>query len=133
MRRILTFAVICLLTSIVVLAGSHRRFSSVAAQDFDVCIEDDASKDTALRINSTTGDYVFCLAGKSFSGKGAVVKHGQLVILQQVAADRRVNARIDLAAKNGSASFQSADGKTNGKIRDENTADSKCLCQGEKR
>lgn len=133
MRRILTFAVICLLAGIILLAGSHRRFSSVAAQDFDVCIEDEASKDTALRINSTTGDYVFCLAGKSFSGKGAVIKHGQLVILQHVAKDLRLDARIDLAAKNGTASFQSADGKTSGKIRDENTADSKCLCQGVKR
>lgn len=133
MRRILTLAVISLLAAVIVLAGSHRRPAAVAAQDSDFCIEDDASKETALRINSTTGDYIFCLAGKSFSGKGTVVKHGQLVILQHVVADRRLSARIDLAAKSGTASFQSGDGKTSGKISDGNIADSKCQCQGEKR
>jgi hypothetical protein len=129
MKRLITFTIICLLIALAIMTGNHRRLRTAQAQSFDVCIEDDSTKGTAIRINSTTGDYIFCVGGNSFSGKGSVVKSGNLIVLQHLAADRRLSVRIDTTAKNGTASFQSPVGKTLGTIGDSNTADSKCLCK----
>jgi hypothetical protein len=129
MKRIATFAAICLLVALFMLASNSRRMRAVEAQGFDVCLEDDSDKGTALRINTTTADYLFCAGGKTYSGKGSLVKSGDIIVLQHLAADRKLSARVDTSAKSGSASFQSPVGKTLGTIRDGNTVDSKCECR----
>ena len=130
MKRIITPAVICLLAAVMLVGANRHARPVAAAEGFDVCIEDDDTKGTSLKINSTTGDYVFCVGGKSFTGKGTVVKAGgNLVILEHLAGDRKLTARIDNGAKNGIASYQSPAGKTLGTIKDANTADSKCECR----
>ncbi|HEX8709268.1 MAG TPA: hypothetical protein VF723_13555 [Pyrinomonadaceae bacterium] len=128
MNRKITLTAIAILTCMALFAGGGR-LSSVRAEGFDLCIEDDADKGTALRINSGTGDYLFCVGGKSISGKATVVKSGGLVILDQVAADRKLTARIDTAARNGVAALQMPAGTARGAIRDSNTADSSCQCR----
>jgi hypothetical protein len=129
MKRLITFTAICLLIALSIFIGNHHQLRSAQAQSFDLCLEDDGDKGTAIRINSSTADYIFCAGGKSFSGRGSVVKSGDVIVLQHLAADRRLSVRIDTAAKTASASFESPAGKTIGTIKDGNTADSKCLCK----
>lgn len=129
MRRIALSGVIGLLLASVIFMGGGARTPGAEAQSFDVCIDDDGNKATALRMNSNTGEYWVCAGGTSFSGTGSVTKSANLVILQHLAADRRLTARIDTSSKTGSASFQSPPGKTLGTIKDGNTADSKCGCR----
>jgi hypothetical protein len=129
MKRLITCSAICLLVALAIFISHHHGLRTVQAQGFDLCLEDDSDKGAAIRINSTTADYLFCAGGKSFSGRGSLVKSGGLIVLQHLAADRRLSVRIDTAAKTGTASFQSPVGKTIGTISDGNTADSKCLCK----
>lgn len=123
------FAAIGALVALALLAGDGRQVRRGAAQSFDVCLEDDGNKGNALRFSSTTGEYMVCAGGNSFSGTGSVSKSGSGITLQHLAADRRLAARVDTSAKKGSASFQSPPGKTLGTIGDGNTSDSGCRCR----
>jgi len=72
---------------------------------FDVCIQDDTTRDT-LMFNSQTGDYLFvrCGAGGfSLSGRGIPLVKGSIFTLEHNASDRRVLGRIDDSAKRGIA------------------------------
>lgn len=118
---------LCLLLA--ALAGAGAPVRPAAAQSFDVCVEDDSNKATAIRFNSTTGDYMACAGGASLTGRGSVQKTGSVVSLQVNTAERRINARVDTSAKQGSAAIQSPPGTTRGSARDSNTANSTCGCR----
>jgi hypothetical protein len=128
--RLIRIALICLLVSTaLVAAGGGRQGRRASAQSYDLCVEDDSNKSNALRFSSTTGEYMFCAGGASFRGTGSVAKSGNALTLQHAAADRRVTARVDTAAGQGSASVQAPPGKTVGSVRDTNTANSTCGCR----
>jgi hypothetical protein len=129
MKRLITFTAICLLVALAICISHHPQLPTAQAQGFDICLEDDSDKGASIKINSSTADYLFCVGGKSFSGRGSLVKSAGVIVLQHLAADRSLSVRIDTAAKNGTASFESPAGKTLGTIKDGNTADSKCLCK----
>ena len=128
MRRIVLPAAVALVVVCLICAGGGR-LSPAAAQSFDICIEDDTNKANALRINSSSGDYMMCAGGGSFSGRGAVSRQGSVINFQHQSADRRLSARVDTSSRQASASFQSPPGKTLGNVRDGNTSDSACRCR----
>jgi HYR domain len=97
--------------------------------NFDLCLQDDSSSSTALLINGSTGDYIFCCGGARFSGRGALTVRGGIYTLQDNRSDRRLLARIDTSVRSGSASLQSPPGSTICTITDRNTSDDKCACQ----
>ena len=107
-------------------ADNHQQM--VEAQSFDVCLTDDGSG-ASLHFSSTSGAYSFCSGGKTLTGTGSVTSRGGIIALHQDAADRRISARVNTSAKNGSASVQSPVGKTIGTIADTNTANSNCSCR----
>jgi 6-phosphogluconolactonase len=93
---------------------------------FDICIQDD-SNGSILRINSTTGDYLFTnCSGFTLSGTASLIKRGSLISLQQFGVDRRALATIDRSVNKGTASIQTQ-GRTF-TITDRNTANDTCAC-----
>lgn len=125
----LKLAGVCFSATLLITGVVGWRAAPGSAQSFDVCLEDDAYKGSALRFNSRTGDYRFCAGGYVSSGRGSVTKMGSVVALQHNAADRRVIGRIDTSAKNGSAMLQSPPGMAKGTVRDSNTSNSSCACR----
>lgn len=101
---------------------------NVGAQSFDTCITDEGGA-ASLRFNSSSGDYMFCAGGKTFTGTGSVTKIGKVITLQHDSADRRLAASVNTGTRTGSGIFQSPVGKTVGSISDRNTADSSCQCR----
>ena len=128
MNRKLFLTVLILLVFSLVFLSAGRQPQTVAAQSFDICLTDDGSG-AALRFSSKNGAYSFCGGGKTLTGTGSVTSQNGIVTLQQNAADRRVSARVNTSAKNGSASVQAPVGKTIGTIADTDTANSSCQCQ----
>jgi hypothetical protein len=97
---------------------------------FDVCIQDDASRD-ALLFNSQTGDYLYrrCGAGGfSLSGKGNTRVQGGVFTLEHNGAQRRIIARLDNGQKKGTASVQIFNPQASHLITDRNTVDNSCAC-----
>jgi 6-phosphogluconolactonase len=93
---------------------------------FDTCIQDD-SNGSILRINSTTGDYLFTnCSGFTLSGTASLIKRGSLISLQQFGGDRRVVASVDGSVNKATASIQ-FQGMTF-TITDRNTANDTCVC-----
>ena len=112
-------------------SGSSCSFTVTVQQtsSFDLCLQDDSNSSVVLLINSSTGDYLFCCGGTSFSGRGALTVRGGTYTLQDNKADRRLLGRIDTAVRSGTASLQSPPGSTLCTITDRNTSDDKCVCQ----
>jgi hypothetical protein len=128
MNRKFFLAVLSLFLVAVIIAGIGAFLRSAGAQSFDQCITDDNSG-ASLRFNSDNGDYMFCAAGKTFTGTGSVEKIGRVLTLQHNASDRRLVASVNLGTRSGSGMLQSPVGKTVGSISDRNTADSNCQCR----
>jgi hypothetical protein len=101
-----------------------------SAVTFDVCLQDDSSRDFML-INSSTGDYIYqkCGAGGfTVTGKGIVRIRGGIVTLEHYGPDRKIVARIDNSVKKGTAGVVVASGPFT--ITDRNTANNTCSCSG---
>ena len=96
---------------------------------FDVCLQDD-SNGNLLRLNSSTGDYLFvnCRGGLTIAGTGTVTIRGSTITLQHNAADRRVVAMIDNGARRGTASLQLPSMGVTLTIADRNTSNNGCTC-----
>src|SRR5262249_15542725 len=78
----------------------------VAPDSFDICLQDD-SNGSLLKINSTTGEYLFSRCnGFVLGGRGSLTLRGSLITLQDNAVDRRISARIDKSLGTGTASIQ---------------------------
>ena len=99
--------------------------------NFDLCLQDDSnsSSSAVLLINSSTGDYLFCCGGISFSGRGALTVRGSTYTVQDNRPDRRLLGRIDASVRTGSASLQSPPGVTLCTITDRDTSKNACACK----
>jgi 6-phosphogluconolactonase len=101
---------------------------SCGAGAFDLCIQDDSSGST-LKINSTTGDYLFTsCSGATVGGRGTITKRGSTITLQHFGIDRRVLSKYDGAVKRATASVQIIPPGVTSTIVDRNTADNSCSC-----
>lgn len=96
---------------------------------FDACLQDDSNPSTVLLFNTTTGDYIFCCGGTSYTGTGSVTAKGSTFTLQHNAPDRRVLGKLDSAVNKGSASLQVPPGNTICTITDRDTTNNSCTCQ----
>jgi hypothetical protein len=96
---------------------------------FDLCLQDGSNPSTVLLFNSSTGDYLFCCGGTSFSGRGTLTVRGDIYTLEHNAPDRRLVARIDNSVHTGSASLQAPAGRTLCTITDRDTLNNTCTCQ----
>lgn len=96
---------------------------------FDICLQDDTSRDV-LRINSMTGEYQFtkCAGTLVIGGTGTLIRKGSLIGLQHYAGDRRVIATIDGAVNRGIGSIQVFSKGRTFTIMDRNIANNTCSC-----
>jgi len=92
------------------------------------CVQDDSNASNAVIFNTTTGDYQFCAAGKTYTGKGLVNQQGCVFTIQHNTPDRRVLIQTDFATKKGSASVQSPPGNIKATVVDRNIANNTCSC-----
>jgi hypothetical protein len=111
-------------------SGSSCSFTVTVQQTegLDLCLQDDSSS-AVLMINSSTGDYLFCCGGTSFSGRGTLTVRGSTYTIQDNRADRRLLGRIDTSVRTGTASLQSPPGNTKCTITDRDTSKNACTCQ----
>lgn len=106
-----------------------QAFSVTTNPPFDVCIQDDSNANLFLQFNSTTGNYHFTnCAGFTLGGTGTLVLKGGIITLEHNAADRRVLARIDKAARKATASVEIPSRGFTFVITDRNTANDSCVC-----
>ena len=112
-------------------SGSSCSFTVTVQQKagFDLCLQDGSNPSTVLLFNSSTGDYLFCCGGTSFSGRGTLTVRGDIYTLEHNAPDRRLVARIDNSVHTGSASLQAPAGRTLCTITDRDTLNNTCTCQ----
>jgi Concanavalin A-like lectin/glucanases superfamily/HYR domain len=101
---------------------------TVTVSPFDICLQDDSRASSVLQFNSMSGNYQFCCGTMVFTGKGTVLKSGNIVALTHNAPDRRLTARVDLASKRASASLQSPPGVVKCTITDRNITNNACQC-----
>jgi hypothetical protein len=114
----------------VMLNSGANRHGFVAALDtpYDVCIQDDSSRDT-MQINTTTGEYQFkkCSTGLLLAGIATLTRRGSVITVQAMGGDRRVQASIDGASGKATASVQVI-GTGTFSLTDRNIANNTCSC-----
>jgi hypothetical protein len=109
--------------------GSGNTAScSFSVSVFDLCLQDDGNPNSVLLINSTTGDYLFCCNGLTFTGKGKVTQQGSIFKLQHNPTNRRVLATINESQHKGNATLQAPPGVNRCTIIDRDTQDNSCVC-----
>jgi parallel beta-helix repeat protein len=93
---------------------------------FDICLQDE-SNGNMLKINSTTGQYLFTQSGGiTLGGTGNLTVRGSLIILQARAADQRVFALIETRLKRAAAIIRVPSQGATFTIVDKNTSDNTC-------
>ncbi|HXI91088.1 MAG TPA: HYR domain-containing protein, partial [Blastocatellia bacterium] len=95
---------------------------------FNVCLQDDANPALGFLGNSSTGEYLFCVGGTTFTGIAAVVRKGNVITFQQNGPDRRVLVTDDEGVFRGTASLQAPPGTIRCTIADRDTRNS-VACQ----
>jgi hypothetical protein len=96
---------------------------------FDVCIQDDGNPTTVFLGNLTTGAYIFCCKGVTYTGTATVNRHGNISTFQHYASDRRVLATFDGGLFKGNGSIQAPPGSIKCTITDKDTRNNTCVCQ----
>ena len=106
-------------------SGRLVRYNSAA---FNICLQDD-SNGNILKINSTTGDYLFMTcSGVTLGGRGTLIRKGTTMTLQDYASDRRVLMTYDSGVRRGTASIRILSSGRSFSIMDRDTANNTCGC-----
>jgi hypothetical protein len=101
---------------------------SFTVTTFDLCLQEDSNNGTVLLVNSTMGDYRFCCAGSSYSGRGIITRRGNLITLEDNSASRRLLAKADKSTNKATASLQAPPGTIICTLTDQNIANNSCNC-----
>ena len=109
-------------------SGPTCSFTVSIAPPFDVCVQDDGNPGAVFMGSSTTGAYVFCCGGTSFTGTALVSKKGKVITFTHNTADRRVLVTYDGGTFKGTGSLQSPPGKTKCSVTDRDTRNNSCAC-----
>lgn len=116
-----------LITDIAFVSAAHITLPVFSS---DACLKDETNG-SELRLNTVTGNYVFCYAGGlTISGVGKVVTQGNIVSLAQGAneTDRRLVVTMDRSTGRGTASLQTPAGSLLCSITDRNMTNRTCSC-----
>jgi hypothetical protein len=114
-------------------AGNTSEFSQCAQvaqgpSSFDLCLQDDGGRGI-LKINSTTGDYLFTNCnGVTLAGTGTLISRGGIITLQHYAADRRLLATLNTSARKGTATIQLFSPRAMFTLTDRNLTNNTCNC-----
>jgi hypothetical protein len=111
-------------------ASGNTATCSFSVRVFNVCVQDRTNPGAVLAWNTTTGEYIFCCNGSTFTGVGKVSVRGCTYTLDHNPADRRVHGQVDLTTFRGEGSLQSPIGKTRCTISDDDVRNNNCSCIG---
>jgi hypothetical protein len=109
--------------------SSNTASCSFTVSVYNVCIQDDSNPATVFLANAATGDYRFCCAGTTFTGKAKVTRVGSVVSFDVSSTTLRLTAKDDEGAFKGSATLQMPPGTTRCTITDRDTRNSAPTCQ----
>jgi hypothetical protein len=120
-----TTTVTCIATD----AGGNTATCNFTVTVYDGCLQDDSNPATVLIFSTTTGQYIFCCAGTTYTGQGTVMQQGSVYTLTHNSPNRRVLAQLDNSIKKGTASLQSPPGSLKCTITDRDIRNNTCTCQ----
>jgi hypothetical protein len=95
---------------------------------FDVCIQDDGNPSTVFLGNLSTGAYMFCCKGMTYTGTAVVTRRGNMATFQHNASTHRVLATYDGGLFKGNGSVQAPPGTIRCTITDKDTRNNTCVC-----
>jgi hypothetical protein len=93
----------------------------------DMCVKDDGGAGS-VSFNSQTGDYTFCCAGATISGKAVIAIQGSLLTLTDSSGSRRVLIKVDRATGKATATLQIPPGRVACSFIERNVFNSTCTC-----
>jgi predicted RNA-binding protein with TRAM domain len=94
-----------------------------------VCIQDDENIINFIRVNLTTGEYMFTSCQNfNLNGTGIVKTKGCSVTVEDIRPDRRVQIQVDVCLRRGTAAVQSFTANKTFPITDRNIDNNPCVC-----
>ena len=112
-------------------ASGNTATCTFTVRIFNVCVQDRSNPNAVLAWNTSTGEYVFCCNGTTFSGVGKARTLGCTYTLEHsTAADRRVTGKVDFTTFRGEGALQSPIGSVRCTISDNDVRDNNCACLG---
>ncbi|HKG23513.1 MAG TPA: HYR domain-containing protein [Blastocatellia bacterium] len=94
-----------------------------------ICLEDDENIINIIRVNLTTGEYMFVSCQNfALNGQGIVKKKGCSVTVEDIRSDRRVQIQVDICLRRGTAAVQSFTVNKTFPITDRNIDNNPCVC-----
>ena len=89
-------------------ASGNTASCSFNVTVFDARLQDDSDPSRVVLWNTTTGEYIFCCAGTSFTGVGKAFSSGDNFTFEHNAADRRVRGSLSAGSNppRGNASLK---------------------------
>ncbi len=108
--------------------ADNTSMCSFTVTVFNACLQDDTNPGTTLLFNVTTGDYMFCCNGVTYTGRATVTKKGCSITLAHNDAERKLSAKIDYSAGKGAASIKVPNGQNKCDITDRDISNNTCSC-----
>jgi len=94
-----------------------------------ICIQDDENIINFIKVNLTTGEYMFTSCQNfNLNGTGIVKRKGCAVTVEDLRADRRVQIQVDICLRRGTAAVQSFTANKTFPITDRNIDNNPCVC-----
>jgi hypothetical protein len=113
-------------------ASGNTATCSFTVSVFNARLQDDSNPATVLLWNTTTGQYIFCCSGTTFTGTGKVINSGSNFTLEHNAADRRVRGSLSAGSTppSGNGSLQFNAGSIRCTITDRDIRNDTSICGG---
>jgi hypothetical protein len=111
-------------------ASGNTATCSFSVRIFNVCVQDRANPAAVLAWNTTTGEYIFCCNGSTFTGVGKVRRLGCTYTLDHTPAGRRVTGKVDFTTFRGEGALQVPLGENRCTISDDDVRNNDCSCIG---
>jgi hypothetical protein len=111
-------------------ASGNTASCSFVVKVFNACVQDRSNPAAVLAWNFTTGEYIFCCNGSTFTGVGKVAVAGCTYTLDHTPVDRRVHGQVDFTTFRGEGFLQVPSGTARCSISDDDVRDNDCSCTG---
>jgi hypothetical protein len=119
--------VVCTVTD----GGGNQAQCGFTVTVFDVRLQDDSTPGNVLLFNSVTGEYRLCSPSlpQPLTGTGTITKKSCVSTLEHYGPDRKLVAKVDPAAKKGTATLQMPVGVVKVSITDKDISNNTMICQ----
>jgi hypothetical protein len=109
-------------------ASGNTATCSFTIKIFNAIVQDRTNPAAVLAWNTTTGEYIFCCNGSTFSGVGKVSVRGCTYTIDHNPPDKRVHGQVDFTTFRGEGSLQSPAGTIRCTISDDDVRNNSSSC-----